>query len=160
MKRIITFIMLVWAFLTMAHAQDYIVNAAPNTVQEIVDGKTRRPIKQGQKLNIKAKVDFYANATLELLSIDDKKRYVINANTGAYALEKLIKKANGIDLSMDYLRYLMKELLKRTSATEGDGKAVGGISRDGEEDMFDIQDWLDNDSISNDMSIPDTNIIK
>lgn len=155
MKRII-FFMMAWYAFTMAHAQDYIVYSVANTVK-IADGKSTLPISQGQKLNIKTKVYFSANATLDLISIDTKKRYILNVKNGFYSLEKLINKSNGIDLSINYLRYLMKQLLKRTLSTNDDGDNIGGSYRDGQEGMFNIQDWLDKDSI-NGIDIPDTNI--
>ena len=155
MKRTITFLIMAWAYFTFAHAQNFIVYSVANTVK-IADGKTLRPITQGQKLNIKSKVDFATKATLDLINVETQKRYILNANKGAYSIEKLINKSNGIELSMNYLRYLMKRLLERTAEKNGDGEEGGGSYRDGQEDMFDIQDWLEQDSIGN-TGIPDVN---
>lgn len=156
MKRIVTFLMMAWSILSMSHAQDFIVYSVANTVK-LAEGKSTRPISQGQKLNIKTKVYFSANATLDLINVDTRKRYILNVKNGFYPLEKLINKSNGIDLSINYLRYLMKQLLTKTPSTNDDGDTIGGSYRDSQEDMFDIQDWLDKDSIDN-MKIPDVNI--
>lgn len=144
MKRIITFLIIICACNAISNAQNYIVYEVANTVR-LADGKDMHPISRGQKLNVKSKLDFAAKATLDIINIETNKRYILNANKGFYSLEKLIGMSNGIELSMDYVRYLMKRLLEKTAASGGDGYKVGGISRD----MFDIQEWLDNDSIDN-----------
>lgn len=151
MKRIITFLMMIWICHTIIYAQNYIVYSVANTVK-LANEKTMNPIKHGQKLNIKSKLEFTTNATLDLINIETNKRYMLNVNKGFYSLEKLISKSNGIELSMDYMRYLMKRLLERTSTSGGDGDNIGGINRD----MFDIQGWLDNDSINNSDNISES----
>lgn len=154
MKRSSIFFILMWICFLFANAQNdtqnFIVYSVANTVKS-----SNKPIKQGQKLDIKAKVECTTNATLDLLSIENRKRYILNVKKGSFLLGKLINKSNGIDLSLEYFRYLMQQLLKRTSVVEGDGEDTGGINRDGQEDMFDIQDWLDQDSINN-IHVPDT----
>ena len=145
MKRIIIFLAMVWAHISMTHAQEFVVYSAPKTVT-VAKGKEDIPLKQGQKLDIGTALHAATNATLDLINVKEQKRYVLNIKRGHYTLEKLVKKSNAIEMSKSYIVYVMKELLKQTSVLSGDGDNIGGAYRD-DEDMFDIQEWLDNDSI-------------
>ena len=147
MKRLIIFLMMAWTCFSIARAQVFVVNSDPKTIT-IIKGKKDIPLKQGQQIDTTVTLHFSTNATLDLINVESQKRHILNVEKGNYGLAKLIKQSNGIELSLAFLRYLMEQLLARTSVSSGDGNNIGGVYRD-DEDMFNIQEWLDNDSINN-----------
>ena len=147
MKRLIIFLMMAWTCLSMTRAQVFVVNSEPKTIT-IKKGKEEIPLKQGQKIDTTVTLCFSTNATLDLINVESQKRHILNVKKGNHGLAKLIKQSKGIDLSLAFLRYLLEQLFARISVSSGDGNTIGGVYRD-DEDMFNIQEWLDNDSINN-----------